>query len=95
MITPGSESLKECMAMALSYLFNFRLMCFGKFQVFYILLTFYGPVPGAMVIERSTDGGQTFQPWQYFAADCVASFSLQNNGPLTEPDSVNCVQYSE
>ena len=69
------------------------LYFFGSFQVFYILLTFYGPVPGAMVIERSTDGGQTFQPWQYFAADCAASFSLQNNGPLTEPDSVNCIQY--
>ena len=63
------------------------------FQVFYIVLTFYGPLPGAITIERSTDSGSTFQPWQYFAEDCVASFNLQNNGPLSEPDSVNCIQY--
>lgn len=67
------------------------IFCF--FQVFYILLTFYGPLPGALAIERSADGGNTFQPWQYFAEDCVASFQQQNNGPLSEPDSVNCIQY--
>ena len=45
------------------------------------------------MIERSTDGGKTFQPWQYFAKDCRASFQLENNGQLSEPDVVNCIQY--
>ena len=62
-------------------------------QVFYVVLTFYGPVPGALKIQRSLDNGHTFQPWQYFAEDCKTSFNLDNNGPLNEPDSVNCVQY--
>ena len=61
--------------------------------MFYVVLTFYGPVPGAIKIERSVDSGHTYESWQYFAEDCVTTFDLQNNGPLTQPDSVNCVQY--
>jgi len=65
-----------------------------RLQVFYIVLTFYGPQPGAILIERSIDGGKMFQPWQYFAEDCKASFQLENNGQLSEPDDVNCIQYT-
>ena len=72
------------------YSWQIDVCCF--FQVFYIVLTFYGPVPGGLKIERSLDNGKTYQPWQYFAEDC-SSFNLSNDGNLTEPDSVNCVQY--
>ena len=65
------------------------------FKVFNIVLTFYGPKPGAILIERSIDGGKMFQPWQYFAEDCKASFQLENNGRLSEPDDVNCIQYTK
>ena len=58
-------------------------------------MTFYGPQPAGIKIERSVDTGLTFQPWQYFAEDCMKAFNLQNNGPLPEPDSVNCVQYEQ
>ncbi|XP_067031738.1 usherin-like isoform X1 [Acropora muricata] len=68
-------------------------LSYSRLQVFSIVLTFYGPKPGAILIERSTDRGKTFQPWQYFAEDCRASFQLENNGQLSEPDVVNCIQY--
>ena len=88
--------MRELLALASSlnsYDCHFSFLFNDTFQVFYVILTFYGPLPGALVIERSTDGGKTFQPWQYFAEDCVSSFMLPNNGPLTQPDSVNCIQY--
>ncbi|KAK3721655.1 hypothetical protein QZH41_003679 [Actinostola sp. cb2023] len=62
-------------------------------EIFYIILEFYGPQPSAIKIERSRDHGLTFKPWQYFAEDCIKSFTLANNGPLPQPDSINCIQY--
>ena len=59
-----------------------------------MLMTFYGPFPKGIKIEKSVDNGQTFQEWQYFAEDCPSLFMMANNGLLTEPDSVNCIQYS-
>ena len=53
---------------------------------------FYSPPSRGIKIERSLDGGKTFMPWQYFADDCQRMFGLVNNGPLTAPDSVNCLQ---
>ncbi|MGH0178710.1 UNVERIFIED_CONTAM: hypothetical protein FKN15_000308 [Acipenser sinensis] len=46
----------------------------GKFQLSDLILDFKGPRPEAMVIERSTDFGQTWKPFQYMASDCHASF---------------------
>ena len=54
--------------------------------------TFYGPVPAAIFLERSFNYGKTFEPWQYYAEDCKKSFNMVNNGPLNQPDSVNCLQ---
>ena len=62
------------------------------FQVFHIVTKFYGPLPAAIVIERSVNYGKTYQPWQYYAVDCQKSFQLANNGRLSQPDSVNCLQ---
>lgn len=58
--------------------------------MFYIVSQFYGPIPAAILIERSVNYGESYQPWQYYAVDCQASFGMVNNGPLSEPDSVNC-----
>ena len=55
-------------------------------------IMFYGPPAKGIKIERSLDGGRTYSPWQYFANDCQRMFGLVNNGPLTQPDSVNCLQ---
>ena len=49
------------------------------------------PEPRAFVIEKSIDGGQSFSPFQYYAEDCMVYFGLENDGPITEPDGVQCV----
>lgn len=45
----------------------------------------------AAILETSRDGGVTFEPIQYFADDCMVYFGLQNNGAITDGDSVNCI----
>ena len=57
-------------------------------------MTFYGPFPKGIKIEKSVDLGQSYKEWQYFASDCPSTFGLDDNGALTQPDSVNCIKYS-
>ena len=41
------------------------------FHVAYVLIKFANsPRPALWVLERSTDFGHTFQPWQFFACEC-------------------------
>lgn len=43
-------------------------VCLQLFHVAYVLIKFANsPRPDLWVLERSTDFGQTYQPWQYFA----------------------------
>ncbi|KAM6979742.1 laminin subunit beta-3 [Aplochiton taeniatus] len=44
------------------------------YQLDNLILTFTGPRPSALVVERTEDGGQTWQPAIYMATDCSASF---------------------
>ncbi|XP_035750765.1 laminin subunit beta-3 [Egretta garzetta] len=44
------------------------------FQLGTILLHFRSPLPAAMLIERSTDSGKSWEVYQYLASDCAASF---------------------
>ncbi|NXS60382.1 LAMB3 protein, partial [Brachypteracias leptosomus] len=44
------------------------------FQLSSILLHFRSPLPAAMLIERSTDFGRTWQVYQYLASDCATAF---------------------
>ncbi|NXO02892.1 LAMB3 protein, partial [Rhinopomastus cyanomelas] len=44
------------------------------FQLSSILLNFRSPLPAAMMIERSTDFGKTWDIYQYLAPDCAAAF---------------------
>ncbi|KPP73987.1 laminin subunit beta-3-like, partial [Scleropages formosus] len=44
------------------------------FQLDTLMLDFKGPRPDALVIERSTDFGKTWQPALYMAADCSSAF---------------------
>ncbi|ELT98554.1 hypothetical protein CAPTEDRAFT_83551, partial [Capitella teleta] len=58
------------------------------------------PRPGVFVLERSTDDGATWKPWQYFAdtkSDCNSFFGLDNyEDRITSDDSVICTtEYSK
>ncbi|XP_036804074.1 laminin subunit beta-3 isoform X1 [Oncorhynchus mykiss] len=44
------------------------------FQLDTIILTFKGPRPSALVVERTLDNGQTWQPSLYMASDCRSAF---------------------
>ncbi|KFW72703.1 Laminin subunit beta-3, partial [Pygoscelis adeliae] len=44
------------------------------FQLSSILLHFRSPLPAAMLIERSTDFGKTWEVYQYLASDCATAF---------------------
>ncbi|XP_067863626.1 laminin subunit beta-3-like [Heptranchias perlo] len=62
----------------------------GKFQLNDILLTFKSSRPAAMMIEHSTDSGQTWKPYQYLADDCAASFPQIKTGQPVSFDDVHC-----
>ncbi|XP_041051659.1 laminin subunit beta-3-like isoform X2 [Carcharodon carcharias] len=62
----------------------------GKFQLNEVLLRFKSPRPAAMMIERSTDFGQTWKLYQYFADDCAASFPQIQTGQPRSFDDVRC-----
>ncbi|NWW55320.1 LAMB3 protein, partial [Pedionomus torquatus] len=44
------------------------------FQLSSIQLHFRSPLPAAMLIERSTDFGKTWEVYQYLASDCATTF---------------------
>jgi laminin alpha 3/5 len=51
------------------------------------------PRPAVWALDRSTDLGQTWQPWQYFAespAQCEQYFGLESLQPIIDDDNVIC-----
>lgn len=46
--------------------------------------------PAAMLVERSTDFGQTWKVFRYFAQDCAASFPNISSGPAKGVGDVIC-----
>ncbi|KAM9522760.1 laminin subunit beta-3 isoform 1-T2 [Salvelinus alpinus] len=44
------------------------------FQLDTLVLTFKGPRPSALVVERTLDNGKTWQPALYMASDCRSAF---------------------
>ncbi|XP_054719477.1 laminin subunit alpha-like [Uloborus diversus] len=65
-----------------------------EFHVAYVFIKMgNSPRPGVWVLERSTDAGETYDPWQYFAdtpADCAQIFGPESLQPLNKDDSVIC-----
>ncbi|KRZ28597.1 Laminin-like protein epi-1 [Trichinella pseudospiralis] len=71
-----------------------------EFHVAYVSLHMANsPRPGLWVLERSTDHGKTFMPWQYFAetsAQCEEFFGPDSLQPIMDDDSVICsTEYSQ
>ncbi|XP_039092940.1 laminin subunit alpha-5 isoform X4 [Hyaena hyaena] len=69
------------------------------FHVAYVLIKFANsPRPDLWVLERSTDFGRTYQPWQFFASskrDCFERFGPQTLERITQDDHVICsTEYS-
>ncbi|XP_072918571.1 netrin-G1 isoform X2 [Hemitrygon akajei] len=42
-----------------------------------IIITFESGRPEQMVLEKSLDNGRTWQPYQFYAADCLNSFGME------------------
>lgn len=69
------------------------------FHVAYVLIKFANsPRPDLWVLERSTDFGLTYQPWQYFASskrDCLERFGPRTLERISRDDDVICsTEYS-
>ncbi|XP_059504187.1 netrin-G1-like isoform X2 [Stegostoma tigrinum] len=43
-----------------------------------IIITFESGRPEQMVLEKSLDHGRTWQPYQFYAADCLSSFGMES-----------------
>ncbi|RVE52213.1 hypothetical protein evm_003132 [Chilo suppressalis] len=71
-----------------------------EFHVAYVFLKMgNSPRPGLWTLEKSTDYGKTFKPWQYFSEstqDCERYFGKESLQPITRDDSVICsTEYSK
>uniref|UniRef100_A0A670IES8 Laminin subunit alpha 3 n=1 Tax=Podarcis muralis TaxID=64176 RepID=A0A670IES8_PODMU len=69
------------------------------FHVAYVLIKFANsPRPDLWVLERSTDFGKTYMPWQYFAYSkqgCWERFGKEANARVRKDDDVICTtEYS-
>uniref|UniRef100_T1L473 Laminin subunit beta-1 n=1 Tax=Tetranychus urticae TaxID=32264 RepID=T1L473_TETUR len=67
----------------------------AEFHLTHIIMTFQTFRPAAMVIERSSDNGKTWKPYQYFAVDCAREFGFVREGQRRNLREVVCEsQYS-
>ncbi|XP_074000722.1 laminin subunit beta-4 [Numenius arquata] len=69
---------------------SIRLDLETLFQFSHLILTFKTFRPAAMLVERSTDFGQTWKAFRYFAQDCAASFPNVSSRPAKGVGDVVC-----
>ncbi|XP_077934311.1 laminin subunit beta-3 isoform X2 [Halichoerus grypus] len=61
-----------------------------RFQLQDIMMDFKGPMPAGMLIERSSDFGNTWHVYQYLAADCTSAFPRVRQGRPQSWQDVRC-----
>nr|AAA28662.1 laminin A chain [Drosophila melanogaster] len=71
-----------------------------EFHVAYLFIRMgNSPRPGLWTLEKSTDYGKTWTPWQHFSdtpADCETYFGKDTYKPITRDDDVICTtEYSK
>ncbi|XP_055957014.1 usherin [Patella vulgata] len=64
-----------------------------EFQVFYVVIQFYSPLPKAVTVERQRNNSDVWEVWQYYAENCTSYFNQDNNGLLPTSTSINCLQF--
>ncbi|CBY30588.1 unnamed protein product [Oikopleura dioica] len=53
------------------------------YEISFITMKFCGPVPAAMVIYKSTGNNDEWQPYQYYADNCLETFGIEPNEEIT------------
>ncbi|XP_032734007.1 laminin subunit beta-3 [Lontra canadensis] len=66
-----------------------------RFQLQDIMMDFKGPMPSGMLIERSSDFGNTWKVYQYLAADCTSAFPRVRQGQPQSWHDVRCQSLPE
>ncbi|XP_045458049.1 laminin subunit alpha [Melitaea cinxia] len=71
-----------------------------EFHVAYVFVRMgNSPRPGVWSLEKSTDYGKTYKPWQHFSdspQDCERYFGKESLQPISRDDSVICsIEYSK
>ncbi|XP_041881992.1 netrin-4 isoform X3 [Corvus kubaryi] len=69
-----------------------RLDLEATFYFTHLIMVFKSPRPAAMVLERSQDFGETWKPYKYFAANCSATFGLEDD--VTQRGAICTSRYS-